>query len=194
MRVLGVDTDVNGSVAYLKRLDSRHVSVDIFKIPRVIGVRSKQSRTVNFTQLSVMAKFMPTVKKIFLEQQFGRPGQALNSTITFFECYGALQLFSRDVFIHKQLSPNVDYVTPNKWKGDFGLTSDKKEVVKFATQLAPDIRDAWGLVANTSAAEAFLIALWGLIDMGVHFDENINFLPVEKSAYPEQSLFFGLET
>lgn len=193
MRVIGIDTDVNGSICYLNATNPSKVEVDIWKVPSIMGLRSKNSKTINFTQLCVMAKHMPVVKYVFLEGQTGRPNQSLNSTVTFFEAYGSFQMLGNLIFINRNLSPRVEIVYPSKWKSELQLSGDKQEAKNLATKIAPVCQDAWASKLNTSAAEAFLIAVWGLLSKGVQIDSSSQFLPVEKSTYPEQSLFFGLE-
>jgi len=55
----------------------------------------------------------------------------------------------------------VRYVTPQKWKGHFGLSRDKGVSRSVASQRFPSIAAQFARVKDDGRAEACLIALYG---------------------------------
>jgi crossover junction endodeoxyribonuclease RuvC len=55
----------------------------------------------------------------------------------------------------------TEYVSPQKWKRHFGLTSDKDESRRAASRLLPKSAHLWARVKDDGRAEAALLAIYG---------------------------------
>jgi len=175
MIIVGIDTDSKGSIA---KLNTETNEVMIFAIPNAIQVVNKTKRLrIDVPKLVELLEFiLSDADIIYLEQQNARPKQGAASTFTFGMTYGII------IGISNAMSTNgtlIKFVTGAKWKNAMGLTRDKKKTVATATLLAPDLQHAWKKIKYTSAAEAFLIALYGCGMSGVVLNKK-PLIPVKR--------------
>ena len=90
-----------------------------------------------------------------IEQVAAMRGQGVTSMFRFGQGYGQVEMA-----IAAQRLP-VHYVTPQKWKGYFGLSRDKGVSRSVASQRFPSIATQFARVKDDGRAEACLIALYG---------------------------------
>lgn len=95
---------------------------------------------------------------VWVEQQWPRPGSASMATFNLGKNYG------RIIGILNANNRNINYVPPNKWKADIGVTSDKQTSIDKAHELFPgvDLRKSERCTKDHDGiAEALLIAEFG---------------------------------
>ena len=187
--VVGIDSDTKGSIAVLD-WESGHLDVYKFPYERVLIGKSKRARILEEETASliraVLAHHKPAL--VVVEEQWAREGQGAASVFTFGTVYGFLKGVIRGY--EPGLSPYL--VTGSVWKAAFSLTraglgiedkgdKGRKELKKaaraYATKLFPNHGAFWDSEEYTSAAEASLIALYGLLRV-------LNYKPDRKTITP----------
>lgn len=93
--------------------------------------------------------------RIVLEQVNAMPGQGVTSMFNFGRHTGSVEAYALST------GKPVVWVTPQKWKGYFGLSKDKMASLDRARLEFGD-SPLWRVKANDGIAEAALIALWSL--------------------------------
>jgi crossover junction endodeoxyribonuclease RuvC len=83
------------------------------------------------------------------------PGQGVTSMFNFGRSYGDVRgvIGAMEVPLH--------FVTPQKWKKHFGLSSDKEQSRLRAIRMFPAVADSFKRKKDDGRAEAALIALYG---------------------------------
>jgi len=168
--IIGIDTDAKGSIAVLNT--SAH-TLDIFPIPnREKKLSSGKSRLeVNYPVLAALMVELSThvlADRIYLEDQWSRPKQDSGATFTFGKTFGDCRTATVSSLLAAGLSPEdseerMRFVPGSEWKAELNLDSDKNKSLKLASLLFPNCSDAWKLKSkHTSAAEAALLAFWGV--------------------------------
>ena len=148
--VVGIDPGLSGAIAHM--YDGVIVTVDM-PIFEVIKAKKKQ-REVDAVQLStIIANFNPSM--IVLEKVHAMPGQGVTSMFNFGRAFGAVE------GVVGALRIPITHVTPQRWKSARGLSSDKGESRRRATQLFPASADQWTRVKDDGRAEAALLAWYG---------------------------------
>lgn len=92
--------------------------------------------------------------EIIIEAVHSMPGQGVSSTFKFGKAYGQVIGMA-----HLANCP-VHFVSPQRWKKDSGLSSDKEESLNMARKLWPAA--PLGRKKDNGRAEAMLIAAWHL--------------------------------
>ena len=95
------------------------------------------------------------ISSIVLEQVNAMPGQGVTSMFNFGRHTGSVEAYALST------GKPVVWVTPQKWKGYFGLSKDKMASLDRA-RLEFGNNPLWRVKANDGIAEAALIALWSL--------------------------------
>lgn len=143
--IMGVDPGISGAVAfYFTEVPSR-VSVD--DVPVAGG-------EINVAELARLIRIhRPSMAVI--ERVSAMPGQGVTSMFNFGRSYGDVRgtIGAMSIPLH--------FVTPQKWKKHFGLSSDKDESRLRAIRLFPAVADSFKLKKHDGRAEAALIALYG---------------------------------
>jgi hypothetical protein len=143
--VMGIDPGVSGAVAFYFPMVPSRIAVD--DVPVAGG-------EINTAELARQIRIhRPTMAVI--ERVGAMPGQGVVSMFNFGRSYGDVRgvIGALDIPLH--------FVTPQKWKKHFGLTSDKEECRKRANDLFPTAADRLHLKKHHGRAEAALIALYG---------------------------------
>jgi hypothetical protein len=170
LRVIGVDTDSKGSIAVL---DTTNKLVTIYYIPSERRKLKTSDKTRAHMLGRTLAKYCfeifndtQPINGIFVEEQWSRDGQSAPATFTFGCVYCAIM---QALDSAAQLVRNDTPLTPihsTVWKHALGLDSDKAKARALATKLFPKCASAWKLTSlHTSAAEALLLAFYGLVQM-----------------------------
>ena len=84
------------------------------------------------------------------------PAQGVTSSFSFGVVFGAIQQAVACNFYKPAL-----LVTPQRWKGHFGLDSNKDASRARASELLPAHAHLWPLKKHDGRAEAALLALYG---------------------------------
>jgi crossover junction endodeoxyribonuclease RuvC len=92
--------------------------------------------------------------EIITEDVHSRPGQGLGSTYRFGRAVGAIEAVARD------LPGTWHIVSPQRWKRDMGLTSDKEVCRNVAINLFPEAKQNLDKKKHHNRAEALLLAEW----------------------------------
>ena len=68
------------------------------------------------------------------------------------------------IYLGLIISRGISYteVPPIKWKKELGVTADKDEARKRASELMPSASDLWKLKCEDGVAEAALLAYYGI--------------------------------
>jgi len=142
--IMGVDPGVSGAVAFYFPMVHR-LAVD--DVPVAGG-------EINVPELARLIRIhRPTLAVI--ERVHSMPGQGVSSSFNFGRSYGDVRgaIGALDVPLH--------FVTPQKWKKYFGLSSDKDECRLRAIRMFPTAAESFRLKKHDGRAEAALIALYG---------------------------------
>ena len=150
--VLGIDPGFSGAIA---SLDTTTGVLNVVDMPTLTNKKGKQE----LDHIALFELLNPPSEDIrltsFLEQVASRPGQSSTATFRFGQGYGAIEMA---ILAHRI---SLNYVTPTKWKGYFGLSKDKGSSRGLATQRFPQHADLFTRVKDDGRAEASLIALYG---------------------------------
>lgn len=156
--LVGIDPGINGVIAHLS---ARGVLLSVHKMPvRLEALTSRadgEARRVCIGSLvDLFARLRPSYA--VLEQVSSMSGDTPMTAFSFGWSYGsvvnALALHARS---HPEFA-GVIKAPPSVWKGDLGLSADKKLSKPRALKLFPASRD---LITSVDKAEAAMIGLWG---------------------------------
>jgi hypothetical protein len=143
--IMGIDPGISGAVAFYFPMVPSRISVD--DLPVAGG-------EINGYELARLIKIhRPTLAVV--EKVGAMPGNGGVSMFNFGRAYGDVRgvISALDVPMH--------FVTPQKWKKHFGLTSDKEQSRLRAIRTFPAVADSFKLKKHDGRAEAALLALYG---------------------------------
>ena len=143
--IMGIDPGISGAVAFYFPMVPARISVD--DVPVAGG-------EINGYELARLIKIhRPTLAVV--EKVGAMPGNGGVSMFNFGRAYGDVRgvISALDVPMH--------FVTPQKWKKHFGLTSDKEQSRLRAIRTFPAVADSFKLKKHDGRAEAALLALYG---------------------------------
>jgi len=143
--VMGVDPGISGAIAFYFPMVPGRIAVD--DVPVAGG-------EINVAELARLIRIhRPTMAVI--ERVSAMPGQGVASMFNFGRSYGDVRgtIGAMDVPMH--------FVTPQKWKKHFGLSSDKDQSRLRAIRRFPAAAESFKLKKHDGRAEAALIALYG---------------------------------
>ena len=151
MVIFGIDPGFTGAISiYRPNLGL----IEVHDMPVMKSAKGKTILNLHGV-LDVLEREDDTPHVAVIEQVGAMPGQGLSSTFRFGQGYGQLEMAiaARGLQVH--------YVTPQKWKGHFGLSRDKGVSRSVASQRFPSIATQFARVKDDGRAEACLIALYG---------------------------------
>jgi crossover junction endodeoxyribonuclease RuvC len=143
--IMGIDPGISGAIAFYFPVAPERIAVD--DVPVAGG-------EINVHELARLIRVhRPTLAVI--ERVSAMSGQGVTSMFNFGRSYGDVRgtIGAMEVPLH--------FVTPQKWKKHFGLSSDKDESRLRAIRLFPAVADSFNLKKHDGRAEAALIALYG---------------------------------
>ena len=143
--IMGIDPGVSGAISFYFPMVSSRIAVD--DVPLAGG-------EINTAELARLIRIhRPTLAVI--ERVSAMPGQGVVSMFNFGRSYGDVRgtISALGIPLH--------FVTPQKWKKHFGLSSDKEECRLRAIRMFPDVAEQFKLKKHHGRAEAALIALYG---------------------------------
>jgi len=150
MVIFGIDPGFTGAISiYRPNLGL----IEVHDMPVMKSAKGKTILNLHGV-LDVLEREDDTPHVAVIEQVGAMPGQGLSSTFRFGQGYGQLEMAiaARGLQVH--------YVTPQKWKGHFGLSRDKGVSRSVASQRFPQIAAQFARVKDDGRAEACLIALY----------------------------------
>ncbi len=149
MKILGIDPGLSGAICFL---DSG--TVETFDMPTFETIKSgRKRREVNAAELArIIADRNPD--KAIIELVGAMPGQGVSSMFNFGRSFGAVE------GVIAALQIPVTKVRPAKWKRDMGLSKDKGESRRRASEIYPAASEQFKLVKHDGRAEAALLATY----------------------------------
>lgn len=151
MVIFGIDPGFTGAISiYRPNLGL----IEVHDMPVMKSAKGKAILNLHGV-LDVLEREDDTPHIAVIEQVGAMPGQGLSSTFRFGQGFGQLEMAiaARGLQVH--------YVTPQKWKGLFGLSRDKGVSRSVASQRFPQLAAQFARVKDDGRAEACLIALYG---------------------------------
>ena len=153
MRILGIDPGLNGGIALI---DQETQLISAIRTPIYQFKKGgKNKRFLNALEIiKQIIEYNPD--HVFIEKQQPYPKQGLSSTFMTGLGYG--------IYLGLIISRGISYteVPPIKWKKELGVTADKDEARKRASELMPSASDLWKLKCEDGVAEAALLAYYGI--------------------------------
>ena len=155
MMVLAADPGQTGGIALLMGDHNQQYIHNAMMMP----TREFNGKTLfDPRAFNIFMAGIPVVEAAVVEFVSARPGQGVSSMFQFGRMLGALEasVFSRSKSMH--------YVTPAKWKGNLGLSSDKNASLVMATDIfgAQGQAEWWPLKKHEGVAEAVLLGVYWL--------------------------------
>ena len=126
MRILGIDPGLTGGMATI----GDGFIAQAFVLPVIqdcYGKRKLASNSMLMTMRSAQADV------ICIERVSAMPGQGVTSMFTFGKIYGQL------ITLADLACSKVIYVTPQKWKKDLNISSDKQTAINRCAELFPNV-------------------------------------------------------
>jgi crossover junction endodeoxyribonuclease RuvC len=148
--VIGVDPGATGAIA---ALDTDGGIVAVHDMPHHGGIVSPALIADILSDL----RLAHDLAVAWVERVHAMPRQGVSSSFKFGDAYGTVKGVLGGARVPLEL------VTPGKWKGDAGLTSDKGASRRRAIELWPEHSATFARVKDDGRAEACLIARHGLL-------------------------------
>jgi crossover junction endodeoxyribonuclease RuvC len=143
--ILGIDPGVTGAVAFYFPEAPSRIAVD--DVPVAGGEISAPHLA------SLIRLYSPSMAVIEKVNAF--PGQGVSSVFNFGRSYGDVR------GVVGALNIPLHFVSPQKWKKHFNLSSDKDMSRMLAIRMFPSVAEHFKLKRHHGRAEAALIALYG---------------------------------
>lgn len=158
MIIVGIDPGFGGGVGFLE-YDPASVND-----PYPVGVadapifEKKGKRYLDYAKmLQLLEPICDGEQGVVVIEKVGpRPQQGVSSAFRF--GYGAGMWHG--VAAHYYPHFAVEFVTPNTWKRDLGLSSDKEKSLVLTRQMWPEMKPYVGRKKDDGRAEALLIGYW----------------------------------
>jgi len=150
MIITGVDPGKSGAICQLNEAGD---IVSLNLCPTV-----KVGKKLQY-DLQAMRKLVIGSDQIWLERVHAMPGQGVSSMFSFGDGFGIWRGMAVALLIP------LYYISPQKWKGKFGIKGDKNLAILRAKEIHPTINLKPSLRCrkdSVALAEAFLIARYGL--------------------------------
>lgn len=144
--IMGVDPGLSGAIAFCFSAYPKIISVD--DMPVIDG-------RVNPAAIADLVERMRPDGAV-IELVGAMPGQGVSSMFRFGHSFGTV------CGVVSALRVPVHYVSPVKWKRHFGLSKDKEESRRRATELWPDHASLFARKKDDGRAEAALLARYGV--------------------------------
>jgi hypothetical protein len=153
--IAGIDPGISGAIALYD--EAEHKLVDLIDTPRhKVKVNGKDRSRVDLDTLAQWFWAHGTkIKHAVVENVHTMPGQGVASSGAFMRAFGNVE--SLAAYFCK-----VEYVSPAKWKREFGLSQDKNESRVLASHFLPGEAARWKLKKHDGRAEATLLAIYAV--------------------------------
>lgn len=154
--ILGIDPGLSGALALYSPTSAQ--TLKIYPMPTHTKTTDQKTKKkildcraiVNWVDLHV-----PQDTHVYLEAPTARPGQGVTSMFSFGKVCGMLEMAIVAAGLRLTL------VSPVQWKRAMGLSADKDQARRRASQLFPLYVDQWSKTSEDGKAEAALLAYYG---------------------------------
>jgi len=156
--ILGIDPGASGAIARLTAMGD----LQIWDMPTRTVVRNgKEKRELDVTRLATILE-EAGASEACVEQVGARPGQGVTSMFAFGRAVGQVEgaLAACALPIH--------YVTPQVWRRRLAVPAGKSGSRLRASELMPAYATEWRRAKDDGRAEAALIAMYALLNLGGH--------------------------
>jgi len=148
VNTIGVDPGLKGAIACL----FEDGLVAVADMPTLRVIRNKKTKLeIDIIELCVIFQSFGIAEAI-VERPHAMPGQGVVSAFALGKACGIV-----DGALTAMMIP-VSHVAPATWKRDMGLSADKSESRRLASQLYPSSSGLWKRVKDDGRAEAVLLA------------------------------------
>jgi crossover junction endodeoxyribonuclease RuvC len=158
MIIAGIDPGLSGAVAFLDAPSG--AVLDVADMPTLALSRAgKNKRELDAHALArLIGDRRPD--HAFLELVGARPGQGVSSVFAFGKSFGVV------IGVLATLAVPMTFVAPMVWKRALRVPAAKDGARARASQLMPAAAHHWPLVKHDGRAEAVLIGLYGVRQLG----------------------------
>ena len=157
MKIAGIDPGLSGAVAFHEALTG---ALEITDMPTLAIDRGGKARREIDPHALADLFWKAHCGLAILEQAWPRPNDSAQGGFKVGDGYGAIRGVLAAVGVPYTI------VSPQKWKRVLGITGDKDEARARASQLLPQGADQWRLKKHDGRAEAALLALYGVRELG----------------------------
>lgn len=151
--ILGIDPGLSGALA----LYDADGALEVIDVPTL---QLKKRVIDEYALARIIDDWSSRVREVWLEQVATRPGEGAVGAFSFGRGYGLIRGICAASFLP------IHDVTPAVWKRALKVTGDKDEARARASALFPRHAGAWPLKKHDGRAEASLIALYGMRQIG----------------------------
>jgi crossover junction endodeoxyribonuclease RuvC len=156
--IVGIDPGLSGSLFFMQPdhpSTGEAVDLPVHQLTRG-GRKRRELDVAGLIGILTLRR----IDHAFLEQAGAMPGQGVSSVFAYGKCYGALIgiLASRNI--------PLSLVPPARWKRALGVPKAKDGARARASQLLPSCASQWRLKNQHGRAEAALLALYGVRQLG----------------------------
>ncbi len=153
--ILGIDPGVNGAFALYTYTDGKF-AISTYDMPTLrITVSGSTRQKLDLAAVSTfLTTHRLTIDHAVIEDVHAMPQDGPVGAFSFGFVCGALQA----MLVAFEIPTTT--ISPAIWKRKLGVTSDKDETRRRASQLFPRFADQWALKKHDGRAEAALIAFW----------------------------------
>lgn len=167
MVVVGIDPDSHGSIAVLH---SSNATLAVYPIPSQLvemTTGKRRSKTTYSALAAISVDKICNADAVWIERQWARQDESAGGSFTHGQNFGVVIgcIAAAMKASGKEPDQTIKFVTAADWKHALRIDADKKQAVALATKLFPECEHFWK--RKISAAEASLIALYGLSASGV---------------------------
>lgn len=156
---MGIDPGAHGAIALLAYEQGKPM-VKTFDIPTFKITVNKKSRTrVDLSGINTLLfTYRAHIMHAIIEDVHAMPGQGVTSSFSFGFVCGVLQA----MLVAHDLPMTV--IAPASWKRKLGLTHDKDDTRRRASQIFPTCAHQWTRKCDDGRAEAALLAYYGQVE------------------------------
>ena len=165
--IAGLDPGEHGAIAFI---DPEEHTLELFDMPS-FQIKPGQKKKKVIDHVGVADSFREkTIITAYIEEVNAMPHQGVVSMFTLGRNFGTL------FGVAGGLQIPVTQVRPAVWKKNLKVPADKDAARYRASQLMPRCSSAWKKKDQDGRAEAALIALYGLCDLGYQLKGPIRLL------------------
>lgn len=152
MKFIGIDPGLHGAIAIY---DGEKLVVHDMPI-RKVTINKKKRSMLDMDELADLMREQDPNDLVTIEAVHAMPAQGVTSSFSFGVVFGAIQQAVACNF-HK---PAL-LVTPQRWKGHYGLDSNKNRARAAVSAYFPPVANLFSRKKDDGRAEAALLALYG---------------------------------
>jgi len=151
--IMGIDPGISGAICLLntKTKEQKVYDMPLYTVTLKSKKKRKKVDGVGVKQICLMHR----IKKCFIEEVGGMPGQGGMTSFNFGHAYGSV------LGVLDALGIVYDTIRPQVWKKYYSLAKDKSASISLASELSTNGSKDWWLKKHDGRAEAFLIANYG---------------------------------